>query len=150
MELITNYDDAPTKFGETRPRSPSPLLITDDRWRQNALHGRTSHPRSFRYPSYYTRGRHYLSYCLVSKIVGFWNSKISKIQNCDPRRKKSNFLPHFFSSEFVPKNWKWHSWEFNILTPWFFNSLNYTYFESPCCTAPLYQIWWNFVKGCRS
>ena len=41
-------------------------------------------------------------------------------------------------------------WKFEILTPYFFHPLTYKYFESPCCTVPLYQISWNFVKGCRS
>ena len=36
-------------------------------------------------------------------------------------------------------------WPPNFSTP-----LTYTYFESPCCTLSLYQLSWNFVKGCRS
>ena len=42
-------------------------------------------------------------------------------------------------------------WKLEILTPvFFFTPLTYTYSESPCCIVPLYQISWNFVKGCRS
>ena len=38
----------------------------------------------------------------------------------------------------------------NFDPPNFWSPLIFVYFERLCYTAPLYQIWWNLVKGCRS
>ena len=39
---------------------------------------------------------------------------------------------------------KWHFLKIQNFDPYFFDPLNYTYFESPCCTIPIPVL--NFVK----
>ena len=61
------------------------------------------------------------------------------------------FFFFFLLSFFIirPKMLKMHFFENSEfwLPYFFFYPLTYTHFESPCCTASLYQISWNFVKG---
>ena len=59
------------------------------------------------------------------------------------------FLLFFFLHNSSKKCKKWHFLKIPNFDSLFFHPLNYRYFESPCCTVTLYQISWNFVKGCR-
>ena len=62
----------------------------------------------------------------LTQICLFWHNSARNDENKN-FRKNQNFDPP------------------NVWTPPKFHN-----FERPCYTAPLYQIWWNSVKGCRS
>ena len=84
-----------------------------------------------------TRGRHYLSFCLVSKIVGFWKRKISKIQNFGPQNFPKNFEPQIsILLQNSSKILKYFLKVQNFEPPNFFDPINYTYFKSPFALHP--------------